>query len=118
VSNWAQRQSERQRDQSAAEHQQPGQRCRTGCGIEEVYSCIESPSHSFVLQNSDLNAAILGATLCRLVVGNGLGITKSEGLDQPSQIQTMHADSALNTYARSPGGSAPCPGTQFRFCDS
>ena len=51
---------------------------------------------SLVLQNSDLNSPIFRAPGCSLVIGDGLGLTISKGLNQPPQIQTMHANQVLN----------------------
>ncbi len=47
------------------------------------------------MQNSDLDSTILRAAGGSLVIGDGLGITKSKGLNQPPQIQTMHANQVL-----------------------
>ncbi len=51
---------------------------------------------SLVLQNSDLNSPIFRAPGCSLVIGDGLGLTISKGLNQPPQIQIMHANQVLN----------------------
>src|SRR5689334_8091114 len=52
--------------------------------------------NSLVLQNSDLDAPILFPSFGGLVVSDWFGVTKTKWLDQPAQIQAMHADQVLN----------------------
>src|SRR6266404_873541 len=50
---------------------------------------------SLVLQNPDLDSPVFRAPGCCFVIGDGLGFTKSKGLNQPPQIQIMHANQVL-----------------------
>jgi len=52
--------------------------------------------YSLVLQDLDLHAAILGATLSRLVVGHRIVFAVSERLHRPAQIQPVFQHKVLN----------------------
>lgn len=55
---------------------------------------------ALVLQDPDLNAPILLAPFCSVVIGDGLALTIPKWLDQASQIQIVHADQVLNDGLR------------------
>src|SRR6266850_492582 len=55
---------------------------------------------SLVLQNPDLNSPIFCAPFRSFVVGDGPGFTMAKGLNQPPQIQIMHAHQVLNYALR------------------
>ena len=51
---------------------------------------------ALILQNPDLNAPVFCAPGGSFVIGDRLGITISEWLHQPPQIQIMHTHQVLN----------------------
>src|SRR6185295_16264217 len=55
---------------------------------------------SLVLQDPDLNPTVFRAALCGFVIRDGFRIAISKGLNQPPQIQIMHANQVLNYSLR------------------